>query len=236
VLTQETAYASLLLSRRREIHRRVAECLKRTEPDNVIALARHYMEARQPEQAFPYFVQAGDRAARSHAAHEAITHYSRALDAAEQSDQRALHVRSARGHAYEIVGDFEAAQADFEAVLQVAREQGDHRSEWQALLDLGYLWASRDYDKTGNYYHQALERARAMNEPAVIADSLNRVGNWYVNDERPRTGTRFHQEALEIWETLGDLRGTVYRRAFASPEWSAASIWTTTSPCRFGCR
>ena len=33
VLTQETAYASLLLSRRRDLHRRAAECLERVEPD-----------------------------------------------------------------------------------------------------------------------------------------------------------------------------------------------------------
>jgi predicted ATPase len=44
-LTQETAYESILLSRRRELHRRVAECLEVLAPDNVNDLARHWLEA-----------------------------------------------------------------------------------------------------------------------------------------------------------------------------------------------
>jgi predicted ATPase len=41
-LTQETAYASLLLSRRRELHRRVADTLERLSPERVNDLARHW--------------------------------------------------------------------------------------------------------------------------------------------------------------------------------------------------
>ncbi|MBI3760286.1 MAG: AAA family ATPase, partial [Chloroflexi bacterium] len=72
VLTQETAYASLLLSKRRELHRRVAECLERTDKERVNDIARHFLEAHDTAKALPYLVEAGDRAARAYSMPEAI--------------------------------------------------------------------------------------------------------------------------------------------------------------------
>ena len=42
VLTQETAYGSLLMSKRRDLHRRVAACLERTDPDRINEIAAEY--------------------------------------------------------------------------------------------------------------------------------------------------------------------------------------------------
>ena len=71
-LTQEAAYGTLLLSRRRELHRRVAECMEQSEPERVNDIARHFLEAREQTRALPYLVQAGDRAVRSYSPPEAI--------------------------------------------------------------------------------------------------------------------------------------------------------------------
>ena len=106
-----------------------------------------------------------------------------------------------------MLGDFEAARADFEHALQAARVERDANAEWQALLDLGALWAARDYDRTGDYFQQALAAARTLGDAAVLAQSLNRVGNWYVNVERSDEALRYHSEALEIFEQLGDRPG-----------------------------
>jgi class 3 adenylate cyclase/tetratricopeptide (TPR) repeat protein len=208
VLTQETAYASLLLSRRRELHRRVAEVLERTDPENVNEIARHFLEARLPERALPYFIAAGDRAARTYAAQEAITHYSHGLEAAELGGLPApLSLYRARGNAYEIVGEIEAARADFETALQLARTEQDRRSEWLALLDLGEMWAARDYAETGRYLHQAHDLARTLDDPAALAYTLNRLGNWRLNTGEAQAAQRNHEEALAILEQLGDRQG-----------------------------
>jgi predicted ATPase len=45
-VTQETAYGSLLLSSRRQLHGRMAEFLESNEADRVNEIARHFMEAR----------------------------------------------------------------------------------------------------------------------------------------------------------------------------------------------
>ena len=82
-LTQETAYNSLLLSRRRELHREVADWLEREEPESINDLARHLIEARENARALPYVVVAGDQAAHVYAMREAIGWYRRALDIVE---------------------------------------------------------------------------------------------------------------------------------------------------------
>ena len=45
-----------------------------------------------------------------------------------------------------------------------------------------------------------------MGEPAFLADSLNWMGNWYANDEKRKRAVAYHQEALTIFEDLGDRR------------------------------
>ncbi|MBA2283873.1 MAG: hypothetical protein H0W02_00165 [Ktedonobacteraceae bacterium] len=51
----------------------------------------------------------------------------------------------ARGQAYETLGEFELARADYQRVLAIAQETHDAAMEWQSLLDLGFLWAGHDY-------------------------------------------------------------------------------------------
>lgn len=78
---------------------------------------------------------------------------------------------------------------------------------WQALLDLGLLWVSRDYVQAGEYLQQALERARVLGDRATVAHSLNRLGNWHMNIDQPSEGLRYHEEALTIFQELDDRRG-----------------------------
>jgi tetratricopeptide (TPR) repeat protein len=84
VLTVETAYESLLVKRRKEIHRSVASAFEQLYPDrldeNAPLLAQHYAQAGDDEKTVVYAVRAGDAAARIFAYAEAGTHYALALD------------------------------------------------------------------------------------------------------------------------------------------------------------
>jgi tetratricopeptide (TPR) repeat protein len=159
-------------------------------------------------KAIEYSQQAGEKARALYASREAIEHFSRALEAARRLARPApSQVYRARGQAYETVGEFERAQADHETVLQMSRAGQDRHAEWQALLDLGFLWAARDYGRTGQYFQQALALARTLTDPAMLGQTLNRVGNWYANADQPRQALHHHQEALDIFEELNDQRG-----------------------------
>ena len=96
-LTQETAYSSLLLSRRRELHRQVAECLEQYDPNRAGEISRHYLAAREEERALPYLIQAGDRAAAAYSTVEAIEHYIRAVDILTRVKDQVLARRAYEG-------------------------------------------------------------------------------------------------------------------------------------------
>jgi predicted ATPase len=83
-LVQDTAYQSLLKSRRQQLHQHVAQVLVEqflhivaTQPELV---AHHYTEAGLVEQAIPYWQQAGERSVDRSAYAEAINHLSKGLE------------------------------------------------------------------------------------------------------------------------------------------------------------
>src|SRR5205085_4578557 len=96
---------------------------------------------------------------------------------------------------------------DYKTTLQMAQRAGDGHGEWQALMDLGFLWAERDYTQTGAYCQQALALARRMDDPLTLAHNLNRLGNWHVNIEQPREALHYHQEALTLFQQAHDSPG-----------------------------
>jgi tetratricopeptide (TPR) repeat protein len=175
-----------------------------------VQLAHHYRRGGDYSRACLYFSQAAENAARVYANDEAIAHYTQAIELAEDasldvgSQAKLYH---GRGLALETIGQFERARADHQAILKASRAAGERHLEWRALIDLGKLWASRDYDRTHQCFENALELARRMDEPAVLAGSLNWMGNWYLNTEDLLAAKAHHREALEIFERLGDRQG-----------------------------
>jgi class 3 adenylate cyclase len=127
VLTQETAYGMMLLSQRREMHRRVAECLEQLSPDRVGEIARHFVAAQINDRALPYLIEAGKRAARAYSNPEAINYYTQALNIV-----KTLNKTSEARKVYEGLGGIKMATFDlagaleiFHAMLQLAENQND---------------------------------------------------------------------------------------------------------------
>ncbi len=82
-LTQEAAYNSLLLEKRREFHRRVGEALESLFSDRIEQylglLAHHFEAAGDFGKATGYLIQAGDRARLTDEHSEAVGYYRRAV-------------------------------------------------------------------------------------------------------------------------------------------------------------
>src|SRR5271157_2943044 len=86
-LVQDTAYESLLKSRRKTLHRRLAETLREgfpglaeMEPE---LLAHHFTQAGMTAPAIEYWGKAGDLALRRSAFKEAIAHLGKAIEMTE---------------------------------------------------------------------------------------------------------------------------------------------------------
>ena len=83
-LIQDTAYQSLLKSKRQQYHQQIAQVLEEQFPDTTETqpelVAHHYTEAGLIEQAIPYWQRAGQRATQRSANVEAISHLTKGLE------------------------------------------------------------------------------------------------------------------------------------------------------------
>jgi len=149
-LVQETAYESLLKSRRQVLHQRIALTLEERFPAVAEAepevLAQHFSRAGLPEQASLYHEHAGDRAAARSAYAEAVAQFDAAFKQAqhlppgEQRDRRELAVLLKYGPA---ILTFKGAQhAEVEQVYQraydIAQASPDEHVRFKALWGLWF--------------------------------------------------------------------------------------------------
>ncbi len=214
-LTRQAVYGELLARERVALHRTVGEMAEQLYADaldpHVVDLAGHFAEAGSWEKALTYARLAAERARRLYAPRVVVEQLTRAIDACQRlpgdraGTLAALHLERARAN--DTVGDAPAAIADARMALDLAHQAGDRHAEWAALLDLGLYWAGRDYARAGPCLEAALDLARSLDDPAKLAHSLNRFGNWRVNAEQPRDALPLHREALAIFEALGDRAG-----------------------------
>jgi ABC-type transport system substrate-binding protein/class 3 adenylate cyclase len=115
-LVQEVAYASLVESKRKKLHKRVGEALEdiyRESPEESFALlARHFTEADVPEKAVEYLLKAGDRARAIYADQEALEHYRKARTflARLGDEARARDTLFKMALTYHLAFDFESAE------------------------------------------------------------------------------------------------------------------------------
>lgn len=145
VLTQEAAYNSILLSRRRELHRRAAASLVVRQPDRPADIAHHFIEARQQVQAVPYLVQAGDQATRNYASTEAMGFYRQVLELREIVEETALLRRAYEGlgNILALTGQLPEALAHYQAMLAFAESRNDTGIQVSALNKLAAVTALR---------------------------------------------------------------------------------------------
>ncbi len=211
-LTRQAIYAQLLARERQQLHQACVgtiEHLSGERADTHLAdLAYHAHQAGDWPKTLVYAERMGGRALAMGAPRAAVEHFTHALDAADHLGQApSVALLRMRGQGYEVQGGFVQAQADYSRTLEVSRMSRDQQAEWQSLLDLGFLWLARDLEQAGRLFQQALDLAEAGGDPAQIAHSQNRLGNWHLNMDQPEHSLELHRQALATFERLGDPSG-----------------------------
>jgi hypothetical protein len=180
-LTQEVAYNSVLMERRRLLHERTGEAIealfKDRIDDHLAELAHHYSRTANTRKAVEYLSRAGSQAAARSAYSEAVARLSSALeflkhlpDDTERARQE-LSVQSALGSSLSNVKGW--AAAELEAVYARARELcAQVRDPVLAFRPLYGQWLMRYWKLQ---LHNALEladellaTAEGMKAPAML--------------------------------------------------------------------
>jgi class 3 adenylate cyclase/tetratricopeptide (TPR) repeat protein len=140
-LTQEAAYNSLLIERRKEFHQKVGEALEKLFADRAEEfyglLAHHFDAAGERAKAIDYLIKAGDKSRLEDAHEEAIKYYRRAIEMLNQSVdiERESKTWLKLGQIYQI--DFEFEQAHQANETAFALQSQIRASQPQARLKSG---------------------------------------------------------------------------------------------------
>ena len=173
-LTQDTVYNSLLLSKRRQLHRQLAECFERQSPDDSSDIARHYLEAGEQVSALPHLVTAGEKAFAAYSHEEAVASFERALEILERHPDSSLHRRTFEGlgGAFTFTGRIPESVSAYEQMLGVAREASDTSMEISAYNKLGFVTGviMGETERAENYLAIASTKADEISDYAGLAE------------------------------------------------------------------
>ena len=141
-LVQEVAYGSLLEPARRSLHRRIGEALEAIygeDRDEVAGpLARHYVEADEPEHAARYLLAAGDAARAVYADSEAVEYYQRAQSFLLRLDDdvRQRDTRFKIALAHHLAFDFASAARAYDSAFDCSSGEPAEQAPRHGRLDL----------------------------------------------------------------------------------------------------
>ena len=214
-LTQEAAYESLLIERRKEFHLRVADALQELFPDHADEffglMAYHWERGGNTEKAIKYHLLAGERAQKLHAHLEALGDFNSALELVGEEDPTHFSILRRRAQVLLELFNGKDAVADFEEIHNQTITAGDQTVELEALLGLGranYIIALDESEgesalKSRFFYETAYTLASEIGDKAGMVKALVPTvwleDFWPDYEEQARANA---QEALELSLTL----------------------------------
>jgi predicted ATPase/predicted Ser/Thr protein kinase len=135
---------SIRTLRRRKMHRRAAKAIEANHPEDYESLAFHYGESGNDEQAYQYFIKAGDRSLEAFANQDAENFYLSALDMVEDPEEEA-RLQLALGKAFSYQTKYQEALKAWQKAIDLYQdmEEYDNVAELYARSALT-LWEEGD--------------------------------------------------------------------------------------------
>jgi class 3 adenylate cyclase/predicted ATPase len=225
-LIQDTAYQSLLKSKRQQLHQQIAQVLAERFSETVEAqpelLAHHYSEAGLKEQAIPYWQQAGQRASKRSANVEAISHLTKGLellktlpDTSERTQQE-LTLQLALGSVLMATRGWGAPEIEqaYTRVRELCQQMGEIPQLFPMLYGLaGFHIVRAEFQTARKVTEQLLRLAQSVGDPALLVPARNAVGQpFYFQGEFVSAREHFEQ-GIAVYDpqqhhTLAALYGT----------------------------
>jgi hypothetical protein len=227
-LVRTTLYDELSATRRRRLHRRIAEALEKLHRDDVVALAYHALQAGpdggDASRAARYCVAAGDQALAARALADAETRFRQALEVLDDSGVVDEHVRlQAACGLGEALRD--QAKPEYRELL-LAASRDARAAGLTDLLVRAVLSNDRGFASLiGRVDDERVEMIEAAldavdDEPSIVRARLVALlsQELFFGQERDRS-RKLGAEAQEMARALGDPRTiceVIVRRSFSS--------------------
>ncbi|OLS28268.1 MAG: hypothetical protein HeimC2_07600 [Candidatus Heimdallarchaeota archaeon LC_2] len=175
VLSRDVAYNSLLFKRRKEIHNKIADCLRKIDETMVDEIGRHLFEAEAFDDALPFIVKAAEMAISTNSTSEAISMLSQVTQNSDKIKDF-MGMTSAYvtlGTAYAVQGDVEQSTKYYSSLLDKSKEAKNQHAEVKALNKLAEnaLFMSHDPTKADEYLVKAEEIGSLINFPEGLLET-----------------------------------------------------------------
>ena len=216
-LTQEVAYNSLLIERRKLLHERTGQALESMFSDrlddHVSELARHYSSSDNVIKAVEYLGRAGQQALQRCAPADATSHLTAAIrlleklpDDAERI-QRELPLQMSLGQACILLKGWSAPEVEraFTRALEICERRGNARENFFALYGLYLVYHVRAaYRAARERAQQLLRLAQSAADPTLLVLAHYAVGGTSLHTGELRLAREHQQIAISIYDQERD--------------------------------
>jgi tetratricopeptide (TPR) repeat protein len=187
---QDVAYNSLLIQRRKALHRAVGEAIEALYQDRLeehyAELAHHFTQGEVWDKALGYARQAGAKAAAQSAHREAVAYIEQALAALQHLPEshdmlaQAIDLRIDLRQSLYPLGEVERLLDYLREAEALATALGDqHRLGWVSAYMTNYFWLTGNQDHAIACGQRALAVAEARADLALQLEANYRLGQAY---------------------------------------------------------
>ncbi|MGQ0723139.1 MAG: ATP-binding protein, partial [Candidatus Eiseniibacteriota bacterium] len=215
-LTQEVAYRSLPVERRRSCHERIATVLEETFADRLDEktelLAHHYQQSRNAAKAVAYLTRAAQKATARFAAEEALRYYDAViacldqLPRGEERDRQRLDVRLAQVDMVWVGGRYAEGRRMLHEIREIAERLGDLPRLAQIHFKFGwYRYDQMDLDGAFAHHRECFALCERLGQLSQMREVYWGLGNSCRSvssdiDVRRRTAIDYHLTGLVLAE------------------------------------
>ncbi len=213
-LTQDVAYDSLLVQRRRELHalvgRAIEELYADRLPEHYEMLAHHFSKAEDWPRALDYLVKAAEKATQAFGLRQAVAYYAEALVAAGRLADRVpaatlIAIHRARADLLFGLGEFVRSREEAEQLVALARRVQDRPAEADALVQvaIAFQWLE-DFPAAHERARNAIEIAETVGAQGPLGGGLYTRGYLNALNGRLEVAQVDLARALQIGRTMDD--------------------------------
>jgi len=183
-LVQDTAYQSLLKSRRQQLHQQVAAVLVEQFPETTETqpelVAHHYTDAGLAAQAIPYWQKAGQRAVQRSANVEAISHLTKGLELLKtfpdtpERPQQELSLQITLGAPLMLTKGYAAPEVEktYARARELCQQVGETSQLFPVLFGLlAFSLVRAEYQTARELGEKILRLAQSVQAPALRVEA-----------------------------------------------------------------
>ena len=214
-LTQDVAYDSLLVQRRKELHAAVGRAIEELYadrlPEQYEMLAHHFFKAEEWARALDFLLKAAEKATQAFGLRQALDLYDEALVAAGRLDDRVpvatvMAIHRARSELFFGLGDFGRAREEAETLLDLGRRVEDRPAQAGALVQIASAlqWAE-DFPGAHVRAQEAIDISEEVGARGPLAGGLYIRAYLHALNARLDIAETEARRVVEISLALGDI-------------------------------